>query len=174
MSIKLNIMKKLFLFICLLISTLSFSQNDSIKVKTLNDYLYNEDKFNGQKEYYSTTGTISIAKFVSKYRTSQYISINVQGSTLNYGCYGVYILFENGKKIVRSKEKVDTDYSDGWSYRAFFEPTAAEISLLKTYKVVAVKLYIYDTEINSIESEEFLEAAKVMLTLPKPKTKTKK
>lgn len=74
---------------CLLISTLSFSQNDSIKVKTLNDYLYNEDKFNGQKEYYSPTSTISIAKFVSKYRTTQYISINVNGSTLNYGCYGV-------------------------------------------------------------------------------------
>ncbi len=169
-------MKKLFLFICLLISTLSFSQNDSIKVKTMDDYLYKEDKFNGQKQYYSPTYTISIAKFVDKKRYTQYISINVNGSTLNYGCYGVYILLENGKKIIRSKEKVDTDYSSGsgWTYKAFFEPTANEIKLLKTYKVKAVKLYIYDADIEDTESSDFLEAAKVMLTLPNPKPKTKK
>ena len=102
-----------------------------------------------------------------------YSTINCSEINSNFTSYNNAIeIVQNSSFAI--EEKVDTDYSDGWSYRAFFEPTAAEISLLKTYKIVAVKLYIYDTEINSIESEEFLEAAKVMLTLPKPKTKTKK
>jgi hypothetical protein len=165
-------MRKLILGALLLLSTLGFTQtteNDSIK--TLDDYLYKEDKFTGQKEYYSPTSIISIAKFTNNNGYSQYISINVPGSTLNYGCYGVSILFENGKKIVRPNEKVDTSYSDGWVYKAFFKPTLNEINLLKSYKVVAVKLYIYDSDIDSIESETFLTSAKVMLTTPKPKKK---
>ena len=165
-------MRKLLLGAILLFSNLCISQEqpkDTVLVnkKTLNDYLSNEDKFTGEKTYYSPTTTISIAKFVQIKSSNQYISIDVPGSTLNYGCYGVSILFENGKKIVRPHEKVETNYSSGWSYRAFFTPTANEINLLKSYKVVAVKLYIYDADINSIESEDLLTAAKAMLSTPK-------
>ena len=172
-------MRKLLLGAILLFSNLCISQEqqkDTVVVnqKTLNDYLSNEDKFTGEKTYYSPTTTISIAKFVQRKSSNQYISIDVSGSTLNYGCYGVSILFENGKKIVRSHEKVETSYSDGWSYRAFFTPTANEINLLKSYKVVAVKLYIYDTDVDSKEAEDLLEAAKVMLSTPKIVKKTKK
>ena len=166
-------MRKLLLGAILLFSNLCISQEqqkDTVLVKqekTLNDYLYNEDKFTGEKTYYSPTITISIAKFVQGKKSNQYISIAVPGSTLNYGCYGVSILFENGKKIVRPNEKVETNYSDGWSYRAFFTPTTNEINLLKSYKVVAVKLYIYDADINSTESEDLLTASKIMLSIPK-------
>lgn len=172
-------MRKLLLGAILLFSNLCISQEqqkDTVVVnqKTLNDYLSNEDKFTGEKTYYSPTTTISIAKFVQGKKSNQYISIAVPGSTLNYGCYGVSILFENGKKIVRPHEKVETAYSDGWSYRAFFTPTANEINLLKSYKVVAVKLYIYDADVNSREADDLLESAKVMLSTPKIVKKTKK
>ena len=173
-------MRKLLLGAILLFSNLCVSQEqpkDTVVVKQeslLNDYLSNEDKFTGEKTYYSPTTTISIAKFVKRKSSNQYISIDVPGSTLNYGCYGVSILFENGKKIVRPNEKVDTNYSGGWSYRAFFTPTANEINLLKSYKVVAVKLYIYDTDVDSKEGDDLLEAAKVMLSTPKIVKKTKK
>lgn len=172
-------MRKLLLVAILLFSNLCISQEqqkDTVVVnqKTLNDYLSNEDKFTGEKTYYSPTTIISIAKFVQGKSSHQYISIDVPGSTLNYGCYGVSILFENGKKIVRPHEKVETNYSDGWSYRAFFTPTVNEINLLKSYKVVAVKLYIYDTDINSSEADDLLTAAKVMLSTPKIVKKNKK
>ena len=173
-------MRKLLLGAILLFSNLCISQEqkkDTVVVKQekiLNDYLSNEDKFNGEKTYYSPTTTISIAKFVQGKSSNQYISISVPGSTLNYGCYGVSILFENGKKIVRPNEKVETNYSDGWSYRAFFTPTTNEINLLKSYKVVAVKLYIYDTDVDSVEADDLLEAAKVMLSTPKIVKKTKR
>lgn len=144
------------------------------KVKTpISYYLYSTDKFTGEKTYYSSLlSPISISKYVTKNSSSQYISLKVNGSTLNYGCYGISILFDNGKKIIRPYEKVKTDYSSGsgWEYSAFFRPTQNEINIFKSYKIVAVKLYIYDTDIESSDADNFLEAADVMLTsLPKNK-----
>ncbi|MCF8322746.1 MAG: hypothetical protein K9I26_06385 [Flavobacterium sp.] len=101
-----------------------------------------------------------------------YIYLSVNGSTLNYECEGAYILFENGLKIIRSKEKIDTDYSSGsgWTYSAFFTPTANEIKLLKTQKVIAVKLYIYMHDYLSESTQNtILEDAKIILMTPKPK-----
>ena len=140
------------------------------KVNLLNRYLSETDKFSGEKTYYGGGTKVSFMKVIGKGKSSQYVSVNVYGSTLNYGCYGVYILFENGKKIVRSNEKVDTDYSDGkWKYKAFFTPTLNEINLLKTQKITAVKLYIYDADVDDNESNTILKDAKIILTTPKKK-----
>ena len=139
-------------------------------VKTLDDYLSDTDKFTGKKTYYGGGTIVSFMKVVEGKLSNQYVSIYLNGSTLNYGCYGVSILFKNGKKIIRSKEKVDTDYNnDGWRYKAFFTPTLNEITLLKTQKISAVKLYIYDTEVNENESITILKDAKIILTTPKKK-----
>ena len=109
-------------------------------------------------------------KVIGKGKSSQYVSVNVNGSTLNYGCYGVYVLFENGKKIIRSKETVETKYNgSGWGYRAFFTPTLNEITLLKTQRISAVKLYIYNADVNEEESTTILKDAKIILTTPKKK-----
>ena len=133
-------------------------------------YLSSTDKFSGEKTYYGGGTIVSFMKVMGKGKSSQYVSVNVNGSTLNYGCYGVYILFENGKKIVRSKEKVDTDYSDGeWKYKAFFTPTLNEINLLKTQKITTVKLYVYDADVDDSESNTILKDAKIILTTPKKK-----
>jgi hypothetical protein len=53
-------------------------------------------------------------------------------------------------KIVRSKEKVDVNSSTGsnWGYSVFFTPTANEINLLKKEEIEAVKLYIFESNIN--------------------------
>lgn len=140
------------------------------KVNLLDRYLSKTDKFSGEKTYYGGGTIVSFMKVIEKGKSSQYVSVNVNGSTLNYGCYGVYILFENGKKIVRSKEKVDTDYNDGgWKYKAFFTPTSNEINLLKTQKINTVKLYIYNENLNEIESNTILKDAKIILTTPKKK-----
>lgn len=135
---------------------------------TLNDYLSETDKFSGDKTYYGGGDIVSFMKVIGKKTSSQYVSITVKGSTLNYGCYGVSILFDNGKKIIRSKEKIGTKYSDsGWRYKAFFTPTLNEITLLKTQRVSAVKLYIYDADVNENESTTIIEDAKILLTTQK-------
>jgi hypothetical protein len=161
-------MKKVLLGALLLLSTSSFSQNNLVKVElpTLGSYLYKEDKFNGEKTYYSSGTKVSIVKITRKGVNNQYISINVYDNHLASGS-GVYILFDNGQKIIRSKEKVDYDVNSGgnpsFKYSAFFTPTQNEINLFKTRKVVSVKLYIFDTDINTSESDEFQIASKVLL-----------
>lgn len=141
-------------------------------VKTLNDYLTDTDKFSNEKRYYGGGNIVSFVRVVGKGKLLQYVSIEVTGITLNYSCYGVNVLFENGAKIVRSKEPVDTDYSDGgWKYKAFFTPTSNEIKLFQTQKVSAVKLYIYDSDVDEDDSNTILEDAKIILTVPKVKAK---
>lgn len=153
--------------------------------KTLENYFDNEDKFTGEKTYYSPMfydkiedingykltqshiNNVYITKIIKGKSSRQYISINVFGSTLNYGCYGVYILFDNGKKIIRPNEKIKTTYNDGYQYGAFFKPTTNEIELLKKYRIVSLKLYIYETEIDNIESDIIKEASNIMLTQSK-------
>ena len=139
-------------------------------VNLLDRYLSKTDKFSGEKTYFGGGKIVSFMKVIGKGNSSQYVSVYVNGSTLNYGCYGVYILFENGKKIVRSNEKVDTDYSNGeWQYKAFFTPTLNEINLLKTQKITSVKLYVYDADLDDNESNTILKDAKIILTTPKKK-----
>jgi len=163
-------MKKVLYGFLLFSNLLMFSQEAVIN--PLNNYLSKTDKISGEKTYYGGGTIVSFMKVVGKRNSAQYVSITVKGSTLNYGCYGVAILFENGKKIIRSKEEVESDYNDsGWQYKAFFAPTLNEINLLKTQKITYVKLYIYDADISESESNTILEDAKIILTTPKAKKK---
>lgn len=168
-------MKKLLLISLLLISTMSYAQEskkDTViesQEDKLEIYLYKIDKFTGEKVYYSGVNkVVSFAKFVNKQESLQYVSINVTGSSLSYGGTGVTILFDNGKQINRPNEKIDTDYkSSGWNYSAFFKLTINEVNLFKSSKVEAVKLYIYDTNVNSIDADNLQLAANIMLSTPK-------
>lgn len=139
------------------------------EVKSIDSYLTETDVFNGKKTYRGGTGAIQFVKVKSKKGTTQqYVSLTANGSTLNVGRYGVSILFQNGQKIIRSKEKVDTDSdSEGWNYSAFFTPTPNEIKLLKTQKATLIRLYIYDENISDFDSNIILNDAKVILTTPK-------
>lgn len=146
----------------LLFSTLSFAQETN---KTLEDYLHSTDKFTGEKTYYTPySKNINAFRIIGSSGTRQYFSLKVYGATLNYECKGVYILFENGEKIIRPEEKIDTKYDNGYRYSAFFVPTEKEIELFKNSKITDVKLYIYDSVINNQDATKFLEAAKVILT----------
>lgn len=163
-------MKKVLCGMLLLSNLIMFSQEEIIN--PLDNYLSKTDKISGEKIYYGGGTIVSFMKVVGKRNSEQYVSIRVKGSTLNYSCYGVSILFENGKKIIRSKENVDSDYNEsGWQYKAFFAPTLNEINLLKTQKITYVKLYIYDADITESESNTILEDAKILLTTPKVKKK---
>ena len=175
-------MSKLLLGFVLLFSLSILGQDikkDSIEVKkdslpSLESYLYKTDKFSGEKVYYGDSGTINFSKYVSSKLTGQYISIKVGGSTLNYGCYGAWILFEDGQKIIKKDIKVETGYNDGYEYSVFFIPTYNEVMLLKTKRVIAVKLYIYDEDVSIESGNDIRLMAKVILDTPKKPTAKKK
>jgi hypothetical protein len=131
------------------------------------------DKFNGEVSYNSPfIDNISFTKYKRKGIISQYVSISVYDTYLaGYNNTGLTILFKSGKKIVRSKEKVDVNNSSGadWSYSVFFTPTPNEINLLKKEEIDAVKLFIFDAEIS--DGNKVREYANCMLVTPKAKKK---
>jgi hypothetical protein len=156
-------------------------ENKSIDIpKNNNDDLCSEvaietDKFTQETKYNSpTVDNISFIKYKKNGVINQYVSINVYNTYLSgYSNYGLTILFESGKKIIRSKEKVDVNTSTGsnWSYSVFFTPTANEINLLKKEEIEAVKLYIFEANIK--RSDLIKKYANCVLITPKPQIKKK-
>jgi len=106
---------------------------------------------------------ISFLKSISNNKKDYFINIRVNGSTLNVGEKGVYILLENGKKILKPNEKIDVDVnknSTGWEYSAFINLNNEEITLLKSSRITDVKLFIYEKEIslkNGLLTQEYLK-----------------
>ena len=97
---------------------------------------------------------ISFTKVINNIEEVIYLRISVHGSTLNYGCYGVTLLLENGEKILWKDEEVDTDYDsygNSWKYKSFTRLTNEEIEKIITNPITDVKLYIYDSSIGNSE-----------------------
>lgn len=134
------------------------------------------DKFTNEISYNSPDiDNISFIKYKKKGVTSQYVSISLYNTYLSgYNNYGLTILFKSGKKIIRSKEKVDVNYSSGseWRYSVFFTPNTNEINLFKNEEIEAVKLYIFDGNIN--RGNTIRKYANCVLTSTKTQAKKKK
>jgi hypothetical protein len=133
------------------------------------------DKFSGEVNYNSPAiNNISFIKNIKKGLVTQYVSIDILDTYLaGYSNIGLTILFKSGKKLIRSKEKVDVNTSSGanWRYSVFFRPTAEEINLLKKEEITAVKLYIFDAEIS--QGDKIRDYANCVLITPKVTTKKK-
>lgn len=111
-----------------------------------------KDKFTGEITYRTPHGNLGlyIVKYVKSGVVDYYLSVYVGGSTLNTNEKGVYILFDNGKKIIRNNEHIDVSYGDeGWMYNGFIKLTKENITLLKNNLITDVKLFIYDKEIDN-------------------------
>jgi hypothetical protein len=136
-----------------------------------NDIKITTDKYSGEKQTSSPDlNDISFLKYVTKGKTSQYVSISVYDSFLSGSRNsGMIILFKSGKKIVRTSEKVDVNSSTGanWRYSVFFTPTLNEIQLFKKEEIVGVKLHIFENTIN--EGETLKQYANCVLITPKIK-----
>lgn len=167
-------MKFLLLFIVLFTNTIVAQEkiNDSI----CSEVSFKEDKFNGEKTYSSPDiDNISFIKYVNKNKINQYVSISIYDTYFSgYNNYGLSILFKSGKKIIRSKEKVDVDPSTGadWRYSVFFVPTINEIKLFKNEEIETIKLYIFDKEIN--RGTDLNLFARCILVTPKATINKKK
>jgi hypothetical protein len=156
--------------------TLISENNEVLKEDLCLNVDIKTDKFNGEISYNTPfINNISFIKYDRKGIISQYVSINVYDSYLSgFNNIGLTILFKSGKKIIRSKEKVDVNNSSGsdWSYSVFFTPTLNEINLLKKEEIEAVKLYIFDAEIS--QGDKIKEYANCVLVTPKTQIKKKK
>lgn len=109
------------------------------------------DKFEGttisrSKDLYG----ISFAKEIRDGSSYIYMRLENEGSTLNVGENGLILLFENGKKLERPNENIDTKvnkHGKGYLYSAFIELTRPEIELIIENRITDTRLFIYDAEV---------------------------
>lgn len=127
-----------------------------------------EDKFEGIVSF-RMDGLLHVSpvKYIEKGKTSFYLSLTTTGSTVNVASEGVYILFEDGTKIIRKAEEVDVEaetghyYGDGdFEYSSFVKLTPAEVVKLKLKRITDFKLFIYEQSISSEQAQKNLENIK--------------
>lgn len=159
-------MKKLliisFYFFCLHL----YSQND-----TCNFYTEDLDKFDGKITFDTyTDGGVSFVKVISKANIiTYYISLSVEGATLNYGLKGVTILLKNGK-IEKPLEKVSVDINKKtyqYVYSAFCALSKQDIQKIKSSKITDFRLYIYDKNIREEDQDRILKTFNCLLLAKK-------
>lgn len=110
---------------------------------------------------------IYLLKIIFNNQTKLFLDIKVKGNTLNIGEKGVFILLENGEKIIRQNESIDVEsyvnrYSSGWKYSTIIELNEEEIESLKKFKITDVRLYIYDETISKETAYKIQEFLKCM------------
>ena len=143
-------MKKVILIFALSLSLVSFSQTDENlnnrfckRIKVEKDKFTNETK---SRSPYDGSG-LNLIKYVTNESTNIYLSINVEGNTLNYNAKGVYILLENGEKLSFPDIEISVDTNSShryskWKYSAFIELSDENIKLLLSSRITDVRLYI--------------------------------
>jgi hypothetical protein len=77
---------------------------------------------------------------------SIFLSVKVNGSTVNVSKKGLNLLFEDGTKLTKADANIDTKVSSGsgYIYSAFIQLTEAEIKLLTEKNITDTRVYIYD------------------------------
>ena len=109
------------------------------------------DKFTDKRRSYSPLlEDISLSKYEEEDVVTIYMSLKVNGSTLNLNGKGVILLLEDGSKINLPNETIEANVSDyGWEYTAFFSLSDENINKLKASPITDYRLYIYDKTIEN-------------------------
>jgi hypothetical protein len=124
------------------------------------------DKFENKETFYTPTENgISFIKTIENGKTSVYLSVRENGSTLNYGAKGLYILFADGSKITKPNEEIDVDVSSGsgWIYSAFINLSQEEMKLLSEKSITDTKLYIYEGTVDIDSAAKIKEYLKCLM-----------
>jgi hypothetical protein len=123
--------------------------NNIEKVDVCKEIYKEVDEFNGEVKWQAdVTSDLSFIKYKRKGNNYvYYLSIKIRESGIYYGD-GVTIILQNGIKINKPNEKVESDYLGGDFYsRAFITLTSKDIELLKKSGISKYKLYISKDEL---------------------------
>ena len=74
------------------------------------------------------------------------------------------ILFEDGTKLTKPQEKIDTKTSSGrgYIYSAFIQLSQSEIKLLTEKNITDTRLYIYDGKVDKDSAKKIREYLKCL------------
>lgn len=124
-----------------------------------------KDKFEDKVTFYTPTENgISFTKIVEKGKTFIYLSVKVNGSTLNVSEKGLAILFGDGTKFNKPEVSIDTKVSSGsgYVYSAFIQLTQAEIKLFTENNITDTRVYIYDGSVDTDSAKKIKEYLKCL------------
>jgi hypothetical protein len=123
-----------------------------------------KDKFTNEITYRSPASEgITFIKVKKGNNVSTYLSIRIDGSTLNFNEKGVILLLNNKLKIIKPEEKLDVEVNTrtneyDYIYSAFIRLNTNDLKLLTQNIITDVRLYIYDkTIINGAKTKEYLK-----------------
>ena len=148
-----------------------YSNFDSLTAKSYLDKAFNtidreKDDFTNEITIRTELSSpISLTKVINKNKTDYYLSLRTEGSTVNYNIKGVYLLFKDGKKWIKTNEDIDLRYSDGFVYSAFIKLTPIELKLFQTKVVDKFKLYIYEQNVGLNDSDKFILQSNFIQTI---------
>jgi hypothetical protein len=107
---------------------------------------------------------VMLLKYIKNGKTIYYLSLETNGSTLNYATKGVSILFEDGTKFSKPTAAIDVDVADyGYKYSAFITLTLLEAQTFTKKRIKKFRLYIYDGEVSSQAAEKFTIYSKCVI-----------
>ena len=103
---------------------------------------------------------LNITKYIHKKEITYYLSLYQNGSTYNPNEKGVTILFTDGTKITKSKEKVDVEYNSNneyspYEYHSFITISKTDLKQLQTKTIDKFKLFIYIGDVKIKDAEDF-------------------
>ena len=102
------------------------------------------------RQPFSRNGDPTLSAYEKDGKTSVFLYLRANGSTLNVGETGVIILLEGDKRIEKPNAEVEAKAStSGWDYTSFIELTPDDLKLLSENKILKYRLYIYDREVKS-------------------------
>lgn len=123
------------------------------------------DKFdNKQRKITPTEAGISFLKITENDKSKIFLSISLNGRTLNVGGKGVNILFDDGSKFIKAETKIDVNVNSGstYNYSAFIQLNDDEIKILSEKNITDKRLYIYDSLVDKESAKRIKEYLKCL------------
>lgn len=121
----------------------------------------NVDKYTGQKSYNTSyMAPVVLIKYFKDNDTVYFASLNMEAKSAAYAGKGVYIMFENGDKIILENEKVECKYNsfNKYDYSALFSLSASDLLKFTTFPVTEFRLYIHDKNIGKLMGSKMMES----------------
>lgn len=153
-------MKKLFfthLFV-LLFTSFCFSQVDC-------NLQRKEDKFEDKMMIHTFYNPyIECLKFIENENDTYYLRLYSRGSISVVDGKGIYILFEDGSKLIFKNEDIDVDVDEnGFLYSGFVRLDLDQVKKISEIKIMDFKLYIFERHVPSDVSKRLIDEVKCLI-----------
>jgi hypothetical protein len=125
-----------------------------------------KDKFEDKETFFTRSKDgISFMKIKEKGKSNIFLSVTVNGSTLNVSKKGLNILFKDGTKLTKPEASIDTEVNDdyGYDYSTFIQLSQADIKLLTEKNITDIRVYIYDGTVSTINAKKIREYLKCLI-----------